>query len=162
MIVETRNIYFRLGEEDGYNMSAQRFTADGCAPVESAHFPATGDSVQNDGNVVVEVHFNDDCDGALFNNDGGTVTLGKSSATVTSTTSGKTADVSKSGTLIGRGEAGTLDDNGSGVVANRTYFILIPPRGEPRRYDDENEFIERTISSAKIVLVDPVAGDVDG
>ncbi|MBL0060872.1 MAG: hypothetical protein IPP40_05125 [bacterium] len=68
VIVETRNIYFDPTQSltDGYNMSARTYTADGCAPVESAHFPATGDSVQNDGNVVVEVHFNDDCDGALF------------------------------------------------------------------------------------------------
>ncbi|MBL0060871.1 MAG: hypothetical protein IPP40_05120 [bacterium] len=77
------------------------------------------------------------------------MTLGKSSATVTSTTSGKTADVTKSGTLIGRDEAGTLDDNGSGVIANRTYFILVPPRGEVRRYDEEGDFIERTQSPAR-------------
>jgi len=158
VVVETRNIFFVAGEENnGYNLSARTYTADGCEPVETAHFPATGDSVQNEGNVVVEVHYNDDCNGALFNIGDGNVTLTKGMATTSSVT-GKNNVASKNGETISREGRETLDDNGSGIITDRVWFVVVPPRGEVLRYEDEGDFIERTTSSAKIVLVDPIAG----
>ena len=156
--VETRNIHFVAGgDNNGYNMSARTYTADGCEPVETAHFPATDDSVQNEGNVVVEVQYNDDCNGVLFNIGDGNQTLTKGMSAASRVT-GKGNVASKNEASIGRDERETLDDNGSGIITDRVWFVVVPPRGEVLRYEDEEDFIERTRSSAKVVLVDPIAG----
>ncbi len=156
VIVETRNIYFTAGDDDGYNLSANRYTADGCAPSDMAHFPATGDTVQNEGNLVIELQYTDDCDGTI-SNIGGNSALEKSNATTMSVT-GKNSLTSKSDMRIDRNGEGTLDDNGSGINLDRVWFVVVPPRGEVLRYEDAEDFIELTISSAKVVLVNPIAG----
>ncbi len=154
--VETRNIFFVSGSDNGYNMSARTYWADNCAPTDVAHFPATGDSVMNEGNVVVELRYSDDCGGALASI-GGDATLAKG-ATRMLNVSGKDAASNKSETRIDRDGDGTLDDNGSGIVPSRVWFVVVPPRGPVQRYENAEDFIERTTSSAKIVLVDPIAG----
>ncbi|NUO18032.1 proprotein convertase P-domain-containing protein [bacterium] len=154
--VETRNIYYVAGGNDGYNLSSFTYTADGCAPTDLAHFPASDDSVQNEGNVVVEIHYTDDCEDGLFRA-GSDVTLTKGMATVNSTGS-KSGNAAKSETRVDRDGDGILDDNGSGIITDRVWFVVVPPRGEVLRFEDEEDFIERTISSAKIVLTDPQAG----
>ncbi len=172
--VETRNIYYILGEPDGYNRSSRTFWADNCDPSDVAHFPATGDSVMNEGNVVVEIQYSDDCGGTIFGNTGKTVDISslkngntanldlnmlRTSTTASTGTDGKSASMLvKSETRIDRNGDGTLDDNGSGINTDRVWFVVVPPRGPVQRYEDIEDFIELTTSSAKIVLVDPVAG----
>ncbi|MBK6766230.1 MAG: hypothetical protein IPG71_07905 [bacterium] len=156
VIVETRNIYFTAGDVDGYNQSSQRYTADGCEPQKTANYPADGDSVQNDGGVVVEVIYTDDCEGSLMLRGGDATTLLKGSATTSSVT-GKSSATKNEG-RTSREVTNPLDDNGSGINIERVWFVIADPRGNVTRYEDQEDFIERTLSSAKVVLTSPIAG----
>jgi hypothetical protein len=169
IVVETwNNFYPGTGEDfdNGFNRSSRTYTVDNCEPVDLAHFPADGEDRSNDGGVVIEIQYNDDCEG-LAANIGGPASLQKSMATTMSTGSKGTSADSKleaSTSVKGsdrngsRGE-GSLDDNGSGINLDRVWFLVMDPRGEWHRYDgEENPFVELTSSSAKISLVDPIAG----
>ncbi|MCB1060889.1 MAG: hypothetical protein KDB65_11705 [Calditrichaeota bacterium] len=163
LIVKTMNIYHDLVTGDGISISSRTYTADNCTPTELAHFPASGDSVSNDGGVVVEMHYTDDCGGLMAGIGGGNMTKGASTMSRTSSSKfaaadSKLATTSKADGRDGRGDNSALDDNGSGINIERVWFVVVDPRGEWTRYENEEDFVERTSSSAKIVLVDPIAG----
>ncbi|MCC6475812.1 hypothetical protein IT157_02045 [bacterium] len=153
--VETRNIFAISGDDNGPNTSSRTYWADGCEPMEVTHIPATDAEVGNEGNVVVEVQYNDDCGGALFNV-GGNVSLTKNSDGALSVNNSKNALTKNS--ITSRNGDGALDDNGSGINVERVWFVVVPPRGDVMRFEELEDFIELTTSSAKIMLTDPISG----
>ncbi|MCB9366153.1 MAG: hypothetical protein H6506_02855 [Calditrichaeota bacterium] len=163
--VTTRNIYNNPESGDGMNTSSRTYYADNCEPSETqAHVPATGDTLSNEGNIVIEVFYGDDCEGFLAST-GGDATLQKSGAAMSRTSGDKTNTMKaltslldKNGTRDGRTDD-ALDDNGSGIDVNTVRVTLVPPRGTPIIYDNPEEFLELSNANAKVVLSDALAGN---
>jgi hypothetical protein len=157
-------------------MSCHTYTADNCAPVATGAWPPNGTMVPNDGNVVIEVMYSDDCDTDTIaggGNNGGTIsktggikmsvgdktvfasnaegsTLSKGASGVPS----KNGDATKGGAVVDRDGRNPLDDNGSGISLECVSMTIVPPEGEPIVVDGEG-FLELDNQHAKYILTPP-------
>ncbi len=52
------------------------------------------------------------------------------------------------------------DDEGRGVVPERVWFVVVPPRGELLRFEDDEDFMNRSESNATIMLRAPQSRDL--
>lgn len=52
------------------------------------------------------------------------------------------------------------EDRGRGVVPERVWFVVVPPRGEVLRYEDEEDFLNRSEENATIMLRAPQSKDL--
>lgn len=51
-----------------------------------------------------------------------------------------------------------FSDRGRGVDLERVWFVVIPPKGEPLRFEDPEDFFKRSSTNAAIMLEPPMGG----